>query len=95
MRQVQAEAGNAGIPADWIAAAQRSPVYELGVRHRVALPLHPEYRPLLMAWYIPPLSPVADVVHASGHDPATPSRPNTIGAPLAQPARARHSKKPR
>ncbi|MGH3121686.1 MAG: nitrate reductase subunit beta, partial [Streptosporangiaceae bacterium] len=64
----------AGIPADWIAAAQRSPVYELAVRHRVALPLHPEYRTLPMVWYIPPLSPVADVVHAAGYDPGDPDR---------------------
>ena len=72
--QVQAEAGKAGIPADWIAAAQRSPVYELAVRHRVALPLHPEYRTLPMVWYIPPLSPVADVVHAAGYDPGHPDQ---------------------
>jgi nitrate reductase beta subunit len=38
----------------------------------VALPLHPEYRTLPMVWYIPPLSPVADVVHAAGYDPANP-----------------------
>ncbi|MGH6655209.1 MAG: nitrate reductase subunit beta, partial [Actinocrinis sp.] len=56
----------------WIAAAQRSPVYELAVRHRVALPLHPEYRTLPMVWYIPPLSPVSDVVHAAGYDPERP-----------------------
>jgi nitrate reductase beta subunit len=43
-------------------------VYELAVRHRVALPLHPEYRTLPMVWYIPPLSPVADVVNAAGYD---------------------------
>ncbi|HEY7008477.1 MAG TPA: nitrate reductase subunit beta, partial [Jatrophihabitantaceae bacterium] len=57
-----------GIPYDWIQAAQRSPVYELAVRHRVALPLHPEYRTLPMVWYIPPLSPVSDVVGAAGYD---------------------------
>jgi nitrate reductase beta subunit len=65
---VRAEAARAGIPHDWIQAAQRSPVYELAVRHRVALPLHPEYRTLPMVWYIPPLSPVADVVNAAGYD---------------------------
>ena len=59
---------------DWIEAAQRSPVYALAVRHRVALPLHPEYRTLPMVWYIPPLSPVADVVHAAGYDAADPDR---------------------
>jgi nitrate reductase beta subunit len=65
---VQASAAQAGIPRDWIDAARRSPVYDLAVRHRVALPLHPEYRTLPMVWYIPPLSPVADVVHGYGDD---------------------------
>jgi nitrate reductase beta subunit len=65
---VQAEAARQGIPADWVAAAQRSPVYALAVEHGVALPLHPEYRTLPMVWYIPPLSPVADVVQAVGYD---------------------------
>ena len=67
---VQTEAARQGIPADWLDAARRSPVYALAVRHRVALPLHPEYRTLPMVWYIPPLSPVADVVHAAGYDEA-------------------------
>ncbi len=65
---VAAEAERQGIPADWIAAARRSPVYALAVRHRVALPLHPEYRTMPMVWYIPPLSPVADVVSAAGYE---------------------------
>jgi nitrate reductase / nitrite oxidoreductase, beta subunit len=60
---VQAAAARAGIPHDWIQAAQRSPVYELAVRHKVALP---------MVWYIPPLSPVADVVNAAGYDENNP-----------------------
>ncbi|MFA1537899.1 nitrate reductase subunit beta [Actinomadura monticuli] len=72
--EVRAEAARAGIPFDWIEAAQRSPVYELAVRHRVALPLHPEYRTLPMVWYIPPLSPVADVAHSAGYDEADPDR---------------------
>src|SRR5262249_56407234 len=67
-------AARQGIPADRIAAARRSPVYALAVRHKVALPLHPEYRTLPMGWYIPPLSPVADVVHAGGSDEADPDR---------------------
>ncbi len=66
--EVQAAAARDGVPHDWIQAAQRSPVYALAVRHRVALPLHPEYRTLPMVWYIPPLSPVADVVNAAGYD---------------------------
>src|SRR5262249_26222247 len=69
---VAAEAHRQGIPADWIEAAARSPVYALAVRHRVALPLHPEYRTLPMVWYIPPLSPVADVVAAAGYDSTDP-----------------------
>jgi len=72
--RVQAHAHQAGIPHDWIETAQRSPVYDLAVRHRVALPLHPEYRTLPMVWYIPPLSPVADIVHAAGYDPGQPDR---------------------
>jgi nitrate reductase / nitrite oxidoreductase, beta subunit len=71
---VQSEAERQGIPADWLDAARRSPVYALAVRHRVALPLHPEYRTLPMVWYIPPLSPVADVVHAAGYDDADPDQ---------------------
>jgi nitrate reductase beta subunit len=34
----------------------------------VALPLHPEYRTMPMVWYVPPLSPVVDVLSATGHD---------------------------
>ena len=59
-----------GIPHDWLAAARRSPTYALIARHRVALPLHPEYRTMPMVWYIPPLSPVADVTAAAGYDDA-------------------------
>lgn len=72
--EVQAEAERQGIPHDWIEAARRSPVYALAVRHRVALPLHPEYRTMPMVWYIPPLSPVADLVHAAGYEVADPDR---------------------
>ena len=73
-REVQAAAAEQGIPHDWMEAARRSPVYALAVRHRVALPLHPEYRTLPMVWYIPPLSPVADIVHAAGYDEADPDQ---------------------
>jgi nitrate reductase beta subunit len=72
--EVQAEATRAGIPSDWIDAAQRSPVYALACKHKVALPLHPEYRTLPMVWYIPPLSPVADIVHAQGYDENDPDK---------------------
>jgi nitrate reductase / nitrite oxidoreductase, beta subunit len=60
------------IPHDWLVAAQRSPAYSLIVRHRVALPLHPEFRTMPMVWYIPPLSPVTDVTAAAGYDDADP-----------------------
>jgi nitrate reductase beta subunit len=73
-RAVQAAAHAQGIPDEWIAAARRSPTYALAVRHKVALPLHPEYRTLPMVWYIPPLSPVADIVHAAGYDDADPDK---------------------
>jgi nitrate reductase beta subunit len=72
--EVQAAAYAQGIPDEWIAAARRSPTYALAVRHKVALPLHPEYRTLPMVWYIPPLSPVADIVHAAGYDEADPDK---------------------
>jgi len=57
-----------GMAEDWITAAQASPVYQLAKIFKVALPLHPEYRTMPMVWYIPPLSPVVDVVANTGHD---------------------------
>ena len=65
---VQRAAAAAGIPRDWVDAAQRSPVWALISRFQVALPLHPEYRTMPMVWYIPPLSPVVDVLKDGGHD---------------------------
>jgi len=69
---VAAEAERQGIPHDWVAAARRSPAYALIVRHRVALPLHPEFRTMPMVWYVPPLSPVADVTAAAGYNEDNP-----------------------
>src|SRR5688572_9177211 len=66
--QVAAAARAAGIPDDWITAAQRSPIWDLIMRYEVALPLHPEYRTMPMVWYIPPLSPVVDILRDTGHD---------------------------
>jgi nitrate reductase / nitrite oxidoreductase, beta subunit len=66
--EVVREAERAGIPRDWVEAAQRSPVWALINRFEVALPLHPEYRTMPMVWYIPPLSPVVDVVAGTGVD---------------------------
>ncbi|NUS49809.1 MAG: nitrate reductase subunit beta [Nocardioidaceae bacterium] len=65
---VIAAAKAGGIPDDWVAAARRSPVYALAKTYRVALPLHPEYRTMPMVWYVPPLSPVVDLLAEQGHD---------------------------
>jgi nitrate reductase / nitrite oxidoreductase, beta subunit len=66
--EVVRAAERAGIPRDWVDAAQRSPVWALINTYQVALPLHPEYRTMPMVWYIPPLSPVVDVVKDTGFD---------------------------
>lgn len=66
--EVQRDAELAGIPGDWVEAAQRSPVRRLITDYKVALPLHPEYRTMPMVWYIPPLSPVVDVIKDTGYD---------------------------
>ena len=66
--QVQAAARRQGIPEDWLEAARRSPVYALAKTYRVALPLHPEYRTMPMVWYVPPLSPIVDLLAGQGHD---------------------------
>src|SRR5450830_288274 len=65
---VVAAAEAADIPRDWIDAAQRSPIWALIQKYRVALPLHPEYRTMPMVWYIPPLSPVVDIITSTGSD---------------------------
>ena len=65
---VAAAAERDGIPGDWIEAAKRSPVRRLIQDYEVALPLHPEYRTMPMVWYIPPLSPVVDVIKDTGYD---------------------------
>jgi nitrate reductase beta subunit len=64
--EVVAAAERDGIPRDWIAAAQRSPVWALAMKYRIALPLHPEYRTLPMVWYVPPLSPMTALVEGVG-----------------------------
>lgn len=65
---VIAEARRQGIAEDWLDAARRSPVYKLAKVYKVALPLHPEYRTMPMVWYVPPLSPVVDLLREQGHD---------------------------
>lgn len=56
--EVIRSAQTAGIPADVILAAQRSPVFNFVKVWRLALPLHIEFRTLPMLFYIPPLSPL-------------------------------------
>ncbi|CAH2031494.1 nitrate reductase subunit beta [Trichlorobacter ammonificans] len=53
-----------GVSEQWLTAAEKSPVYALVKEFGVALPLHPEFRTMPMAWYIPSLSPVI----SSGRD---------------------------
>ncbi|WP_435082369.1 nitrate reductase subunit beta [Gordonia hongkongensis] len=65
---VIAAARRDGIPDDWLEAARRSPVYALAKKYRAALPLHPEYRTMPMVWYVPPLSPIVDLLAEQGHD---------------------------
>jgi nitrate reductase beta subunit len=55
---VVAAAGKNGIGDDWIAAAQRSPVYRFVKEWGLALPLHAEFRTLPMLFYVPPLLPI-------------------------------------
>ncbi|MGW0036812.1 nitrate reductase subunit beta [Gordonia sp. NPDC003376] len=66
--QIIAAARRDGIPEDWLDAARRSPIYALAKEFRVALPLHPEYRTMPMVWYVPPLSPIVDLLAGQGHD---------------------------
>ncbi|MFI7642726.1 nitrate reductase subunit beta [Nonomuraea sp. NPDC049400] len=66
--QVIDAARASGIPEDWLQAARLSPIHRLIFDFGVALPLHPEYRTMPMVWYIPPLSPVVDVLAETGHD---------------------------
>jgi len=56
--QVREGARNNGVSDQWLEAAEKSPVYALVKEFGVALPLHPEFRTMPMAYYIPALSPV-------------------------------------
>lgn len=47
-----------GVSDQWLEAAAKSPVHALVKEFGLALPLHPEFRTLPMAYYIPSLSPV-------------------------------------
>ncbi len=60
--EVIAAAKANGIDDGWIEAAQKSPVYKFVKEWELALPLHPEFRTMVMMYYIPPLSPVISVI---------------------------------
>jgi nitrate reductase beta subunit len=47
-----------GVSDPWLEAAVKSPAHALVKEFGLALPLHPEFRTLPMAYYIPSLSPV-------------------------------------
>ncbi len=66
--EVQRQAVADGIPEDWLEFARRSPVWALAHKYKVALPLHPEYRTLPMVWYVPPLSPITNVLEEDGFE---------------------------
>ena len=55
---VLAEAKRAGIAAEVLEAAQKSPTYKFVKTWGIALPLHPEFRTLPMLFYVPPLLPI-------------------------------------
>ncbi|MBT7601463.1 MAG: nitrate reductase subunit beta, partial [Anaerolineae bacterium] len=54
--KVIAAAKENGIGDDWIESAQNSPAYKFVKEWEIALPLHPEFRTMVMMYYIPPLS---------------------------------------
>ena len=51
-----------GIDDGWIESAQRSPIYKFVKEWEIALPLRPEFRTMVMMYYIPPLSPVISTI---------------------------------
>ena len=60
--KVIASAKANGIDAGWIESAQLSPAYKFVKEWELALPLHPEFRTMVMMYYIPPLSPIVSVI---------------------------------
>ncbi len=63
-----AEAKKNGISDDFIACAQKSPVYKFYKEWGLALPLHPEYRTLPMLFYVPPLLPIMSAMTDGSYD---------------------------
>jgi nitrate reductase / nitrite oxidoreductase, beta subunit len=59
--KVREAAQKNGVSDQWLEAAVKSPVYTLVKEFGVAFPLHPEFRTMPMAYYIPSLSPVLSI----------------------------------
>jgi nitrate reductase / nitrite oxidoreductase, beta subunit len=59
--EVREGARKNGVTEQWLDAAVKSPVYTLVKEFGLALPLHPEFRTMPMAYYIPSLSPVLSI----------------------------------
>jgi len=59
--EMRAGAKKNGVTDQWLDAAVKSPVYTLVKEFGLAMPLHPEFRTVPMAYYIPSLSPVLSV----------------------------------
>ncbi|TAK31310.1 MAG: nitrate reductase subunit beta [Chloroflexota bacterium] len=57
-----------GLAADWIKAAQDSPVYRMVKQWKIALPLHAEFRTMPMLFYVPSLLPVAASTQSGTYD---------------------------
>ncbi|MEI8346973.1 MAG: 4Fe-4S dicluster domain-containing protein, partial [Pseudomonadota bacterium] len=47
-----------GISSQFILSAQKSPVWKMVCKWKIALPLHPEFRTLPMLYYVPPMIPI-------------------------------------
>jgi nitrate reductase / nitrite oxidoreductase, beta subunit len=56
--EVREGARKNGVSDQWLDSAVKSPVYTLVKEFGLAMPLHPEFRTVPMAYYIPSLSPV-------------------------------------
>jgi len=63
---VLASARASGVPEQMLEAAQKSPVYQFVKVHKLALPLHAEFRTLPMLFYVPPLLPVTGGSNGNG-----------------------------
>ncbi len=66
--EVIKQAKKDGIPETYIEYAQKSPVYKLMVKYKVALSIHPEFRTFPMVWYIPPISPILQVAKSKDYE---------------------------